>query len=164
MTRFSHLLFAAALATNACPGQTVADVGLMMDGGILTVIYGQDCGPFTCQPFTAGPTGAGQPHNVYVFGAPQQFFALAADVDTGQGCLPPIPGVGNRLLLAQPVTLAFGFVGNVGGIGLCQQGRGHYVLQLPSGTPPGVAYRLQAVAVSSSLGIPALTVAIRSTT
>ncbi len=151
------------LAAAALPAQNVADVGLMMDGGILTVIYGQSCGPFTCVPFQAGPTGAGQPYNVYVYGAPQQFFVLAADIDGNQPCI-PFPGVGNMLMLTQPVTLAFGFIGTAPPTGLCLQGRGQYVLQFPAGTPPGVGYRIQAAAVSGSQSIPAFTVTIRSTT
>ena len=47
---------------------------------------------------------------------------------------------------------------------LCLQGRGQYVLQLPAGTPAGIGYRLQALAVSASSNAPALTIAIRSTT
>lgn len=158
------LLAGAALAAAApIQAQIVTDVGLMMDGGVLTVIYGQNCGPFSCIPVQAGPTGVGQPYNVYVHGAPQQVFALAADVDAGQPCV-PVPGIGNLLMLSQPVTLAFGFTGNAGAVGACLQGRGTYVLQFPTGTPPGVGYRLQALAISASQNVPAFTITIRSVT
>lgn len=160
---FSAAMLGAALLSVPASAQNVNDAGLMMDGGVLTVIYGQDCGPFSCQPFQAGPTAVGQPYNVYVFGTTQQFFALAADLDTNVSCL-SIPGIGNQLLLAQPVTLAFGTIGPVASIGLCQQGRGQYTLQFPPATPPGVGFILQALVMSQSQGIPAFTVGIRSTT
>lgn len=160
----SRFALAAALLAAPVTAQQVADVGLMMDGGVLTVIYGQSCGPFTCQPFQAGPTGAGQPYNVYIFGAPLQFFALAADFPTGAACL-PFPGVGNSLLLLnQPVTLAIGAIGAGSFTSVCQQGRATYQLTFPLGTPPGVQFLLQGVAISATQNIPAFTVAIASVT
>ena len=75
-----ELALAAALAAAPLQAQHVTDVGLMMDGGMLTVIYGQKCGPFSCQPFQAGTTATNQPYQVYVYGAPLQFFPLPVSV------------------------------------------------------------------------------------
>ncbi|MCA8974415.1 MAG: hypothetical protein KDC98_06820 [Planctomycetes bacterium] len=159
-----RFVLAAALSAPALLAQTAADVGLTMSGGVLTVIYGQNCGTFTCQPFVAGTTAAGQPYDVSVWGAPNQPFVLAADLPTGAPCI-QIAGVANSLLLQnQPITLATGMIGSGSAIGVCNQGRARYALQFPAGTPVGVQYLLQGVAMSASLRMPAFTVAITSRT
>ncbi|MFO1078240.1 MAG: hypothetical protein U1E73_11020 [Planctomycetota bacterium] len=155
--------FAAALVLPA-PAQTVGDVGLTMGGGILPVIYGQRCGAFTCQPFLAGSVGPAQPYDVTVFGAPQQVCALAAGRPSAVPCL-GYQGLANMLVLTnQPITLAIGVTGTGNPIGVCNQGRAVYWLQLPGGTPSGVAFLLQAVAMSAGQGVPAFTIALRTTT
>ncbi|MCA8948827.1 MAG: hypothetical protein KDE27_04950 [Planctomycetes bacterium] len=164
--RTPRIVLAAALAASAAalPAQTATDVGLRLGGGVLTVIYGQDCGPFSCTPVQAGPAAAGQPYNAYVYGAVQQPFALAIDLDTNAPCI-AIPGIANSLLLVnQPVTLAFGLTQGPSLSASCIVGRGSYVLQFPNGTPAGVTFLLQAVAVSRALNQPAFTIAIRSVT
>ncbi len=154
------ILAAAGLPLGA---QTATDVGLMMDGGLLTVIYGQTCGAFTCTPFTAGPVGAGNPHRVYVYGALNQPHVLAIDLANTLPCL-PLPGFANALVLQQqPVTLALGVNAPWFSTTACPVGRGTHTLQFPIGTPPGIAFDLQALTISGS-GLPAFTVAIRSTT
>lgn len=158
----------AALATIALPAQgsvLVNDVGLTMDGGMLTVIYGQSCGPFTCTPFFAGPVAAGQPsRTVIVYGAPAQVFALAIDLVNPAPCI-AIPGIANSLILGvQPVTLAVGLIGGGILIGPCNQGRALYGLGFPAGTPPGVAFQLQAIAMSAAQNVPAFTIALQSQT
>lgn len=140
---------------------SVNDVGLTMDGGILPVIYGQSCGPFTCTPFQAGPVGAGLPYNISVHGAPGQAFVLAIDL-VPFPCI-AFPGIGNALLVAQPVTLALG-IAVANPTAACRQGRGVHVLQTPPATPPGIQFLLQGGAFSPSLGIPAFTVALQSRT
>ena len=158
----------AALAALALPAQAsllVDDVGLTMDGGMLTVIYGQNCGPFTCTPFFAGPVAAGQPsRTVIVYGAQLQPFVLAIDLVNPAPCV-AIPGLANSLILGlQPITLAVGAIGPGILIGPCSQGRAFYGLAFPAGAPPGVQFQLQALAMSASQNVPAFTIALQSQT
>ncbi len=160
-----HFALTAMLLTAPALCQQATDTGLMMGGGILTVIYGQDCGPFSCQPFHAGPTGSGIPYNVHVFGAPNQPYVLAADILPATSPCVSFPGIANALLLINnPVTLDLGLIGPASTVGTCYRGRATYTLQFPNGTPPGVTYYLQGLTMSSALQMPAFTVAIRSTT
>jgi len=164
--RVSSLFLTTALAA-ALPAQgsvLVNDVGLTMDGGILTVIYGQGCGPFTCAPFIAGGVGGGQPpRTVVVYGAPSQVYVLAIDVANSAPCI-PFPGIGNALILGvQPVTLAIGVLGPGSLIAPCQQGRAGYQLAFPVGAPVGVQFELQALAMSASQNVPAFTIALQAT-
>jgi hypothetical protein len=163
--RVPSLFLTAALAA-ALPAQgsvTVNDVGLTMDGGILTVIYGQSCGPFTCAPFHAGAVAAGQPpRTVVVYGAPAQIYVLAIDLANQAPCI-AIPGIRNALILGpQPITLAIGLVGPGSAITPCQQGRAPYLLSFPAGAPSGVQFQLQALAMSPSQNVPAFTIALQA--
>lgn len=161
-------LFLTAAITAALPAQgsvLVNDVGLTMDGGMLTVIYGQSCGPFTCTPFVAGPVGVGQPpRSVVVYGRPAQVYVLAIDLANGAPCI-PFPGIANALILGvQPITLAIGLLGPGSTITPCQQGRAAYLLSFPAGTPTSVPFQLQGLAMSPSQNVPAFTVALQSST
>lgn len=157
-------VLAVALLMAQLGAQTATDVGLRFGGTGLSQFWGQTCGPFTCAPIQAGPTVVGQQYNVFVSGAPQQIYILAADLPSGLPCV-PFPGIANSLImLQQPITLAIGVTATGGLTTACYQGRGLYVLQFPTGTPTGVAYLLQGMAISYSQNIPAFTVAITSTT
>jgi len=163
--RASRLFLTAALAAAplAAQASNVADVGLTMDGGILTVIYGQSCGPFSCTPWVAGPVAPGQPRIVVVYGAPTQVYVLAIDLFSSQPCL-PIPGLGNALILSpQPITLAVGVTGPGNPTSVCLQGRGAYSLSFPLGAPSGLPFQLQALAMSAAQNVPAFTIALQST-
>lgn len=166
--RLPHLLLTAlALTTStaALPAQAVriaSDVGLTMDGGLLTVIYGQSCGAFTCTPFQAGNVGAGQQRTVAIYGAPLQPYALAIDLATPQ-CI-TFPGFFNQLLVSLPVTLAVGMIGPGSATAVCPQGRAGYGLLFPPGTPAGYDFVLQGVAMSHGLREPAFTVGIAGRT
>lgn len=153
----------AALLSSAAFAQNAHDVGLHMDGGMLTVLYGQSCGAFTCQPFLAGPVGAGNPHRVHVYGAIAQPYVLAIGLAPNLPCV-PLPGFANALLVQAPVTLQIGLTNSPVLTSVCQQGRGSYVLQFPLGTPVGVGFQLQALAVSATQNMPAFTIAIESVT
>lgn len=159
-------LFLTATLAATLPAQgsaTVNDVGMTMDGGMLPVIFGQSCGPFTCTPLYAGPVAAGQPgRTVIVYGAPNQPFALAIDLANSAPCM-PFPGIANSLILGvQPVTLAFGLIGGGILVGPCNQGRAWYGLSFPVGAPSGVQFELQALAMSASQNVPAFTIALQS--
>ena len=163
--RVPSLFLTVALAA-ALPAQgsvLVNDVGLTMDGGMLTVIFGQSCGPFTCTPFFASPVATGQPsRSVIVYGATNQPFALAIDLVNPGPCI-AFPGIANSLILGvQPVTLAFGLIGPGILIGPCNQGRAWYGLSFPSAAPSGVQFQLQALAMSAAQNVPAFTIALHS--
>lgn len=160
------LLFAAVCAAPVAAqagSVSVHDVGLTLDGGMLTVIYGQSCGPFSCLPFQAGPVGRGQLRIATVHGAPQQLFVLAVSLASiGMPCQ-PFPGFGNALILGQPHTLAIGVLGAPAAGTVCLQGRADYPLLLPPNAPVGVPFELQALAWSASRQQPAFTIALRAT-
>lgn len=160
--RVPQLFLTAALAAAPLTAQSVQDVGLTMDGGILTVIYGQSCGPFACTPWIAGPVAPGQPRAVVVYGAPGQVYVLAIDLFSSQPCL-PIPGLGNALILSPvPITLAVGVTGPGNPTSVCLQGRAAYSLSFPVGAPSGLPFLLQGLAMSASQNVPAFTVALQS--
>ncbi|MCA8966078.1 MAG: hypothetical protein H6838_06250 [Planctomycetes bacterium] len=160
--RTAHVLAAALSCAALIPAQTASNVGLTMDGGTLTVLYGQSCGAFTCQPFVAGPVGVGNAHRVYVYGAIQQPYVLAIGLTNTAPCI-PIPGLANSLILLGPVTLQVGLTAAPVLTSACPQARDQYVLQFPVGTPIGVGFQLQALATSATQG-PAFTIAIESVT
>jgi hypothetical protein len=131
--------FAAAQAT---------DVGLTMDGGVLTVIYGQDCGPVPCTPFVAGPIGIGQPRNLIHYGAPQTLYAIAVGLPVP--CV-PIPGFDNALQLWDPIILDFGITTSPPFVPLpCPQGIANFQLVVPPSAPLGLTFHIQSLGVSNS--------------
>lgn len=160
--RIVPLLVAALPLAAAVPAQSASNVGLTMDGGMLTVLYGQACGAFTCQPFVAGPVGAASPRNVYVYGAVQQPYVLAIGLTNTAPCI-TIPGLANSLVLLGPITLQVGLTAAPVLTSVCPQARDRYLLQFPAGTPVGVGFQLQALATSATQG-PAFTIAIESVT
>lgn len=161
-------LAAAVLLCAAVPrAQTnVQDLGLTMSVGMLTVIYGQVCGPFSCTPFPAGNVGAGVPAQVSHWGAPGTPFVLAIGfAPAGISCL-AFPGIGNALLLdpAAVATLAVGTTPpSSPGTTLCNVARADVPFQIPAGVPAGIQFRLQSVGSGASHQL-AFTVAIEAVT
>jgi len=117
------------------------DIGLTMDGGVLTVIYGQDCGPVSCTPFVAGPVGVGTNRTLVHLSAPQTLYAIAIGLP---GPCVAVPGFDNVLLLASPVVIGWGLTSSPPFVGLpCQQGMASEQLQIPAGAPVGFVFRVQ---------------------
>jgi hypothetical protein len=146
MTRSLASLFALALAPFAAAQAT--DVGLTMDGGMLTVIYGQSCGVVACTPMVAGPIGIGQPRNLVHFGAPQSLYAIAVGLPTP--CV-VIPGFDNALQLNGPIILDSGITTSPPFVPLpCNQGIANYSLVLPPNAPIGLTFHIQSLGVSIS--------------
>jgi hypothetical protein len=142
-------LLAFTLATNLATAQAL-DVGLTMDGGMLTVIYGQECGPVPCTPFVAGSIGAGQPRNLVHFGAPQALYVIAVGLPTP--CI-AIPGFDNALQLLDPIVLDFGLTTSPPFVPLpcgMSQGIANFQLVLPATVPTGITFRIQSLGVSMS--------------
>lgn len=176
MSRFRFLFaLAAVTAATLLPAQTstigVQDVGLTMDGGVLTVIYGQACGPFACAPLTAGTLSAStaaRSRTVTVHGAPTSLFVLAMS----QASIVAVPcttiaGIGNALILSLPATtLAIGVTGAAvpNPSAACRQGQARYVLTVPATAPRNLRVLLQAVTMSAATGAPAFTVALATGT
>src|SRR5688500_16721928 len=144
-------VFLAALAAFASPAmaqlQSVGDVGLYLDGGNVTVLYGQECGPFRCTPFPGSNVAGGEVRSVFVFGAQSAPFAVAIGFPFPV-CI-PFPGVGNALLLdpAAIATIGIGTIGFAPPFAPCQQGAGLAQLAVPTGVPAGIAFRLQALTI-----------------
>lgn len=142
-------LLVCALAARPVFAQAI-DVGLTMDGGVLPVIYGQDCGPVTCTPFVAGTVGVNQPRNLIHYAAPQTLYVI------GLGLPAPcvaIPGIDNVLLLGGPIVLDWGITSTPPFVPLpcnLSQGIANFALVLPPTVPIGVTFRLQSLGVSSS--------------
>ena len=127
------------------------DIGLTMDGGVLTVIYGQDCGPVGCTPFVGGQVAAGSSRSLVHLSAPQTLYAVA--IGNPGACL-AVPGFDNRLLLANPIVLGWGLTSAPPFVGLpCQQGMAFEQLVIPAGVPAGIVFRVQSF--GQSLGGPA---------
>jgi hypothetical protein len=142
--QLAALSLATAVALAPVCAQTT-EVGLTMDGGLLTVLYGQDCGPVTCAPFLAGPVGQGQTRSLTIYGAPQTLYVIAIGFP---GTCTPVPGFDNVLLLANPVVLDFGVTSSPPFVPTpCQQGVVSYGLTIPSPAPVGVVFRLQGLGV-----------------
>jgi hypothetical protein len=142
-------LLALTLATNLATAQAT-DVGLTMDGGMLTVIFGQDCGTVPCTPFLAGPTGGGQPRNLVHYGAAQTLYVIAIGLPTP--CI-PIPGFDNALQLLDPIVLDFGLTTSPPFVPLpcgMSQGVANFQLVLPATVPAGITFRIQSLGVSGS--------------
>ncbi len=152
---------AAALAAAPAAAQT-QDVGLTMDGGVLTVIYGQDCGPVTCTPMFGSVVGAGETRVLTQYSAPQTLYAIAFGLP---GACLAVPGFDNRLLLQDIILLDVGLTSAPPFVPLpCQQGVASFALTLPDTTPPGIVYRLQSIGVSVQSGAFAFGPAIEATT
>jgi hypothetical protein len=150
----STLFLFAAAAT----AQSVPDVGLQLDGGILTVLYGQSCGPVACTPFPGGAVNGGATRNLIHSSAQNTIYAIA--IGLPGPCL-AFPGVGNALLLdpATVVTLAVGLTVPAP-MAACRQGQARAQLAVPNAVPPGIMFRLQSLGISPSTGTPALGPAI----
>ena len=117
------------------------DIGLTMDGGVLTVIYGQDCGPVGCTPFVGGSIVAGESRGLVHLSAPQTLYAIA--IGNVGPCL-PIPGFDNNLMLSNPLVLGWGLTSAPPFVGLpCQQGMAFEQLTIPAGVPAGIVFRVQ---------------------
>jgi hypothetical protein len=153
-------LFLSSTLATAAAAQT-QDVGLYMDGGLLTVLYGQECGPVNCTPFVSGPVGAGETRSLTLFGAPVSFYAVALGFP---GACLSIPAFDNVLLLDSPLILGFGLTSTPPFVPTpCQQGLAVETLTIPVGTPPGIVFRVQSLGVSNS-GVWAFGPAIEATT
>jgi hypothetical protein len=140
-------LFAAALTTSTALAQAT-DVGMTMDGGMLTVIYGQDCGPVACTPFVGGTVGIGQSRSVQVFAAPQSLYAVALGFP---GTCLAIPGIENSLLLSSPVILNASITSAPPFVPLpCQQGVSSESFTIPAAAPTGIVFRIQVFGQSNS--------------
>lgn len=152
---FCAMLSASAMAQ-------VPDVGLTMDGGVLTVIYGQVCGPVSCTPLTGGTVGAGQTRSLVHYSAPATLYAIA--IGFAGPCV-AVPGFDNPLLLQSPLILGFGLTSAPPFVPLpCQQGIASESFTLPNTTPPGIVFRVQSLGVSPSTGLFAFSDAIEATT
>jgi len=148
MNRLTTVALTALLSPFAV-AQT-QDVGLTMDGGLLTVIYGQDCGPVACTPFFAGPVGVGTTRTVTHYSAPVTLYAVALGFP---GTCAQVPGFDNSLLLQSPVVIGWGLTSAPPFNGLpCQQGLATASFTIPGGAPSGVAFRIQSFGESLSGG------------
>jgi len=162
------ILAACSLATAQTNTTSVADVGLAIDGGVLTVSFGQACGPFSCRPFPAGQVGptttSTRARTVTVHGAPNSVYVLGVSQAPLATPCTTVPGIGNALILGQPITLlAFGVTSAGGPVSstACRQGQGTFVLNVPNTVPSGFTFLLQALATSATTGGPAFTVALQ---
>lgn len=146
--RSSTILLLAAFTTAPLAAQgPVNDVGLALSVGPPTAVVGQVCGPVTCQPF-ATTAGRGQVLTFVHYSAPISPFALAIGL---QGPCRQIPGIGNPLLLAAPVTLQVGLTSNTPTIRtICDQGLAVEVLTVPASIPPGLVVRVQSLGTSNA--------------
>ena len=155
------LLAGSMAAGNATAQLSFNEIGLTMDGGVLTVIYGQVCGPVTCQPFPGGGIGPGQTRNLTHYGNPVSLYIFAIGLP-GQ-CV-AVPGWGNVLLLDNPITiLDFGVTTTPPFVPTgCNQGMGFTQLSIPVGAPLGFQFRLQSLGVSNT-GVLAFGPAIEAT-
>ena len=145
----SCLLAGALLAGNATAQISFNEIGLTMDGGVLTVLYGQVCGPVTCQPFPGGTVGPGQTRNLTHYGQPVSLYIFALGLPGP--CL-AVPGFGNVLLLDNPINiLDFGVTTTPPFVPTgCNQGMGFTQLSIPLGAPLGFQFRLQSLGVTNS--------------
>jgi len=117
------------------------DIGLTMEPGALTVIYGQVCGPLGCTPFVVGPVGAGTSRSVTHYSAPQTLYAVA--IGTPGPCL-AVPGFDNSLLMQNPIVIGWGLTSAPPFVGLpCQQGLASELVTIPAGVPAGIVFRVQ---------------------
>ncbi len=148
----SCLLACTLLASLGAQTGPYDDLGLTMDGGVLTVIYGQVCGPVACASLPAGTVSGGESRSLVVYGAPVTPFVVALGLP--QPCA-AIPGFGNGLLLGAPViTLAVGTTSAPPFVPTpCNQGVAIVSLPVPRGTPAGITFRVQSLGIGQS-GLP----------
>ncbi|MFT4512979.1 MAG: hypothetical protein ACI89X_001500 [Planctomycetota bacterium] len=124
------------------------DIGLTMDGGVLTVLYGQDCGPVACTPFVGGSVAGGETRSLVHLSAPQTLYAIAIG---NAGTCVAVPGFDNSLLLSNPFVLGWGLTSAPPFVGLpCQQGMAFEQLVIPAGVPAGIVFRVQSFGQSLS--------------
>lgn len=136
----------------------VPDVGLTMDGGMLTVIYGQSCGPVTCTPFVGGAVAGGETRNLVHTSSPNTAYVIALGLP---GPCTRFPGIDNMLLLGAPITtVTVGTTGGPNPVSACRQGAGRAQLMVPRGVPAGIVFRLQSFGTSASSQGPAFSGAI----
>ncbi|HEX6812036.1 MAG TPA: hypothetical protein VF384_10475 [Planctomycetota bacterium] len=154
-------LLAGAMAAGSVSAQIqVNEIGLTMNGGPLTVIYGQVCGPVTCQPFPGGTIAPGQTRNLMHYSNPVSLYIIAAGLP---GPCFSIPGFGNVLLLDSPIVLDFGVTTTPPFVPTgCNQGMGGTTLSIPPMAPLGFVLRLQSLGVSNG-GILSFGPAIETT-
>lgn len=143
------LLLGAALAAPAVPAAAQAtDVGLTMTGGLLTVIYGQACGPVACTPFSGGAMAPGESRVIVHHAARNTPYVLAIGF---AGPCTAFPGIENSLLLQLlPATLSVGVASAPSLTSVCPQAQARYQLNLPMTAPTGFSFRLQSLGVSNS--------------
>ncbi len=146
-TLLPTFLFAASLAA-----QTTSDIGLTIDSGGLTVLYGQICGPVPCQPLPGPTIAAGTTRYVTQNAAAWSPFALALGAPPTSGCL-QFAGIANGLLLDAPIVLfAVGVTGPPVPVafGLCPRGVATVPLVVPIGAPSGFHFVLQSIGIDWS--------------
>lgn len=162
MRRVLSLLLLCATTTFASRAAAQAtDVGLTMDGGMLTVIYGQDCGPVSCTPFVGGNVGVGQSRSLVIYGAPASLYAVALGFP---GACVQIPGIENSLLLSNPIILNASITSAPPFVPTpCQQGVASESFTIPATAPTGIVFRVQVFGQSNS-GAWALGPTIEATT
>lgn len=159
LPRLAAALGVATILAAQGTSTPATDVGITLDGGLLTVLYGQNCGAFSCTPLYGGPIAAGQPRQVAVYGDAGQLFVLAAALQPATAPCTNVPGLANALLLQQPVVLALGVT--TAWPASCPAGRAVCPLVFPPGVPSGVQFTLQGLAASAAQGHFAFTVGLR---
>lgn len=140
----------ASFLAVSIPAQTttVTDVGLTMASGLLTVLWGQSCGPVTCTPMPGGSVGLGSTLNITHHAAMNSPFFIAIGLP---GPCIPVSGFANSLLLGQPAELlAAGSVTQGSAISACRQGQARHTMQIPPTAPVPITFRLQSLGVSNS--------------
>ena len=148
MRQLSCIVLGALAAALPSQATGVNDVGLTLSGGVLTVIYGQTCGPLACAPFPGGTIALGETRTVTHWAAPTTPYVLA--IGFPGPCI-QFPGVANSLLLGFPIeTLAIGTVQLASSISACRQGAARYTLVMPPAGPTGIMFRLQSLGVGNS--------------
>jgi hypothetical protein len=166
--RFIALLGGWLIASAGLAAQSqVSDVGLTFSPWpMLPVLFGQDCGPFSCLPMSSGPIGAASTGSITVYGAPNAPYALGISIAAGAGPCVSVLEIGNTLLLdpASTVTLAFGIVPPSSVPLACGNGYANVSLPVPYGTPTGLQFRLQAIATGGNSRQVAFTIAIDGST
>ncbi len=146
MSRFALLLL---LCCAVAPAQISNDIGLTLDSGGLTVLFGQFCGPVPCAPFAGGTIAVGSTRVVSHGAAALTPFALAVSLPS-TNCA-QIPGIANMLQLDLGAQiLATGVTGPPVPAAFCPRGVANVQLTVPPSIPPGIAFVLQSIGVTWS--------------